>query len=123
MANARKRETVFAVQLDRLPRVTRDELWILDRVRGFRAIDTIGSSIPEVVIDGATGLLVRPDDAVALATAIESLLANPTRARELGEAGRARVLDSFSVGRMAERTIAVYESVSGVMVDATGVVG
>ena len=90
---------------------------------GLPVVASEVSSIPEVVIDGATGLLVRPDDAVALATAIESLLANPTRARELGEAGRARVLDSFSVGRMAERTIAVYESVSGVMVDATGVVG
>lgn len=67
------------------------------------------SAIPEIVVDGETGLLVAPDDPAALAQALASLLADPARAQALGQAGRARALREFSVARMAERTIAVYE--------------
>lgn len=66
------------------------------------------SSIPEVVADGETGLLVEPDDAAALAGAIGALLDSPDRARALGEAGLARARAEFSVARMTERTLAVY---------------
>jgi glycosyltransferase involved in cell wall biosynthesis len=64
------------------------------------------SSIPEIVIDGETGLLVPPDDPAALATAITQALAQPG---SLGERGRARAREEFSVARMANRTLAVYE--------------
>jgi glycosyltransferase involved in cell wall biosynthesis len=52
------------------------------------------SALPEIVVDGGTGLLVgaSPDD---LATAIEALLEDPARARAMGEAGRRRVLERF----------------------------
>jgi glycosyltransferase involved in cell wall biosynthesis len=70
------------------------------------------SSIPEIVVDGVTGLLVAPDDAATLASAVTALLADPARARSFGEAGHARALAEFSVARMAERTIAVYEEAS-----------
>jgi glycosyltransferase involved in cell wall biosynthesis len=66
------------------------------------------SSIPEIVVDGETGLLVRPDDPTVLAEAVNALLDDPTRAAALGEAGRARARAEFSVARMAERTAAVY---------------
>lgn len=66
------------------------------------------SSIPEIVVDGETGVLVRPDDPAAVAAAIGDLLDDPSRAKTLGEAGRARAASSFSVARMAERTVAVY---------------
>ena len=65
------------------------------------------SSIPEVVADGVTGLLVPPDDPAALAAAVNLVLADPGA---YGEAGRARALAEFSVARMADRTLAVYES-------------
>jgi glycogen(starch) synthase len=65
------------------------------------------SSIPEIVADGETGLLVAPDDAPALAAALSRVLDDP---KEYGERGRARALAEFSVAQMADRTLAVYEA-------------
>jgi glycosyltransferase involved in cell wall biosynthesis len=66
------------------------------------------SSIPELVGDGETGLLVPPDDAGALAEALLAVLGDPARATAMGTAGLARARAEFSVGRMAERTESVY---------------
>jgi glycosyltransferase involved in cell wall biosynthesis len=68
------------------------------------------SSIPEVVVDGETGILVPPDDPDALAAAVARLLDNP---EGYGAAGRARARQEFSVARMADRTLTVYESARG----------
>ena len=65
------------------------------------------SSIPEIVVDGETGLLVPPDDPGALAAAVNRVLADPSG---FGERGRARARSDFSVAKMAERTLAVYET-------------
>lgn len=46
---------------------------------GRPVVATRVGSIPEMVLDGYTGLLVPPRDAVALADAIESLLSDPVR--------------------------------------------
>jgi len=64
--------------------------------------------IPEVVVDGETGWLVPPGDPAALAEALRVSLADPTRARRMGEAGRRRVEAHFSWDRIAEHTLAVY---------------
>jgi glycosyltransferase involved in cell wall biosynthesis len=61
------------------------------------------SSLPELVADGETGLLVPPDDPQALADAVRA--ARP----ELGAAGRERARRDFSVERMAAKTAALYE--------------
>jgi glycosyltransferase involved in cell wall biosynthesis len=71
-------------------------------------VATRASAIPEIVVDGVTGVLVEPGDADAFARALEDLLADPARRHALGEAGRKRALADFSVARMAERTMAVY---------------
>jgi starch synthase len=70
--------------------------------------------IPEVVDDGVTGLLV-PYDAndvaafeAGLATAVNTLVADPARARAMGLAGRQRAIDHFDWSAIAERTLAVY---------------
>jgi glycosyltransferase involved in cell wall biosynthesis len=68
-------------------------------------------SAPELVEDGRTGMLVPVDDVDALAGAVSGLLADPPRAALLGRAGLERARREFSVARMAERTIATYESV------------
>jgi starch synthase len=67
------------------------------------------SSIPEIVVDTQTGLLVPAEDPAALAGAVTALLDDPARAAAMGEAGRVRARTEFSVARMAERTAAVYE--------------
>jgi glycosyltransferase involved in cell wall biosynthesis len=64
------------------------------------------SSIPEVVVDGETGVLVPPDDPAALAQAVTEVLADP---RDYGAMGRARAQKEFSVAHMADRTLEVYE--------------
>jgi glycosyltransferase involved in cell wall biosynthesis len=66
------------------------------------------SSIPEIVVDGETGLLVAPDDTAALAAALNRVLDDPDG---YGAAGQARARQEFSVAHMADRTLAVYESV------------
>ena len=65
------------------------------------------SSIPEIVIDGETGLLVPPDDPAALAAAVNAVLADPA---QFGERGLARAHETFSVSRMTQRTVTVYEA-------------
>ena len=67
------------------------------------------SSVPEIVADGETGLLVPPDDPGTLARALADLLQDPERAERLGAAGSERARREFSVDRMTSRTLEVYE--------------
>jgi glycosyltransferase involved in cell wall biosynthesis len=69
------------------------------------------SSIPEIVVDGETGLLVPADDADALATALLRVLDDPAG---FGAAGLARARAEFSVARMADRTVDFYRSSASV---------
>ncbi len=78
---------------------------------GLPIVATRVSAIPEIVVDGTTGFLAASGDAAAIATALSALLADPERRRAFGDAGRRRARDEFSVARMTERTIAVYEGV------------
>ena len=52
--------------------------------------------IPEMIVDGETGLLVPPNDEAALAAALASLLADPARRERFGREGRARVARLFT---------------------------
>lgn len=63
---------------------------------GLPVVATRVGSIPEIVQNGVTGLLVPGNDAQALAHAILELTRNPRRAEEMGRAGRARVEREFS---------------------------
>jgi glycogen synthase len=64
--------------------------------------------ILEVVQDGVTGALVPPGDAAALARAMNAVLADPARAREMGRAGRRRAEERFGWDVVAAQTEAVY---------------
>lgn len=87
--------------------------------------------IPEVVVDGEHGHLVAVDldaegvpldpDGFArdLAARVNQLLADPTTARRLGQAGRRRVLERFSWASVARRTAELYEQVLGLRPDPT----
>jgi glycosyltransferase involved in cell wall biosynthesis len=67
---------------------------------------------PELVVDGETGVLVPPRDPQALAAAIRALVADPERARRLGEAGYARVAKLFSADAMTKRVLEVYDEIA-----------
>jgi glycosyltransferase involved in cell wall biosynthesis len=76
---------------------------------GLPVVASNVSSLPELVLDGETGVLVAPDDPGALARGITQALDRP----ELGELGLARARSEFSVGRMTDRTAALYASILG----------
>jgi glycosyltransferase involved in cell wall biosynthesis len=71
---------------------------------GLPVVATDISSLPELVVDGETGVLVTPDDAAALASGIARALDRP----QLGEGGLERARSRFSVNRMADQTAALY---------------
>ena len=70
-----------------------------------------GGAVPEIVINGVTGLLFRPGDADHLAQCLERLLEDPTRARSMGEAGYRRLVDHFSIGRNVSATQQLYDRI------------
>lgn len=62
----------------------------------------------EAVVDGETGFLVPPGDAGAFAEAIRKILHDPSLARRMGEAGRRRVKEHFSLDRMVANVEKTY---------------
>jgi len=77
---------------------------------GVPVVATNVGGIPEVVVDGRTGLLVPPGDPHAAAGAIDRLLADQALARRLGDAGRELVRSRHSRERMVAETCAVYDA-------------
>lgn len=73
-------------------------------------IATRVSAIPEIVVDGETGLLAEAGDDETIAAHLEALLTDASRRLALGRAGRARALSEFSVARMADRTLEAYRA-------------
>jgi glycosyltransferase involved in cell wall biosynthesis len=76
---------------------------------GLPVIGSRVGGIPEMIVDGETGLLVESRNAAALAAAIESLVRDPGRARAFGRAGRARAEQVFSVAAHVSHVQAVYD--------------
>lgn len=73
-------------------------------------VATAVGGIKDIVVDGQTGLLVDPDNADALASAIECLLQAPERAIAMGEAGLQRIQASFSLNSMAAKYDTLFKS-------------
>ncbi|MET0577069.1 MAG: glycogen synthase, partial [Ilumatobacteraceae bacterium] len=75
--------------------------------------------IPEVVVDGETGLLVHYDEAdpdafeTGLADAVNALVGDPATAAAMGAAGRERAISVFGWDTAARRTLDIYESLVG----------
>ncbi len=69
-------------------------------------------SIPEIVQQGETGLLVPAQDVSALAQALETLIGNPELRDRFGKAGFQRVKKKFAVERMVRKTTEVYQEAS-----------
>jgi glycosyltransferase involved in cell wall biosynthesis len=76
---------------------------------GKPVIATAGGGVPEIVEDGKTGILVPMGDVQAMAEAISCLLADPVLAASMGERGRERVRDHFTIEKKARKVEAVYQ--------------
>ncbi|MFB3787130.1 MAG: glycosyltransferase family 4 protein [bacterium] len=77
-------------------------------------LPVIGSNIgglPEVIDEGRTGYLVEPDNVEALAARIQELWNNPLLGRQLGLAGREKVLREYTEDMYLQRLLAAYRRV------------
>jgi glycosyltransferase involved in cell wall biosynthesis len=66
--------------------------------------------VPDVVLDGVTGLLAEPRSVPALAAASRALLLDPARRRAMGAAARARVLARHDLGPARERLASALQA-------------
>ena len=67
--------------------------------------------VPEIVVDGETGLLVPVGDVESIASAVASLLEAPARRRALGVAGRQRAMAHFSIEAHARKVETLYREI------------
>jgi glycosyltransferase involved in cell wall biosynthesis len=74
-------------------------------------VGTTVGGIPEVIVEGETGLLVPPREARRLAQAMGRLMADADYRAELGRRGRELVVERFTMDMMAAEIEAVYEVV------------
>jgi rhamnosyl/mannosyltransferase len=80
---------------------------------GLPVVNTnLDSGVPFVSLHQQTGLTVPPEDAGALAVAINQLLQNHELRASLGRAARLRAVQEFSLESMASRTLSLYERIA-----------
>jgi glycosyltransferase involved in cell wall biosynthesis len=82
---------------------------LIEAMASSRAIVT--TDIPgcrELVVDGRNGIVVAPRDVQALSAALESLIRDPERCRQMGVAGRTMVEQSLSLDKVLQETLALY---------------
>ncbi|HXN58929.1 MAG TPA: glycosyltransferase family 4 protein [Acidimicrobiales bacterium] len=75
--------------------------------QGRPVVATRVDGLSDIVVDGSTGLLVRPNDPKALAAALDRLASDPSFAQMLGRTSRERV-KLFSFDAMVEALLSVY---------------
>ena len=78
--------------MDNLPTVIMEAM-----AAGLPVISTPVAGVPEMVEAGVTGELVPPHDPLPLADAIEKIITQPERARQMGAAGREVAAEKFSI--------------------------
>jgi glycosyltransferase involved in cell wall biosynthesis len=97
-----------------LPSVARSEAYGLVQLEAHLAGTPVVSTrlptgVPFVNEDGVTGLTVRPGDVAALAEALRILITDQVLCARMGATARTRVLREFTVARMVDQTLAIYE--------------
>ncbi len=105
------RRVMNAMDLVVLPSVAIEGLGIALIEAAFLGKPVVGSDAPgirEALVDGETGLLAPPANAEALADAIETLLSDPQMARSMGEKGKRRAEDMFTLDHMVTRADELY---------------
>lgn len=74
-------------------------------------IATNVGGIPEIIVDGESGLLVPPKNSEKLAEAVLMLIQNKELRIRIGENGYIRFKEKFTIEKMVEKTISVYEEI------------
>ncbi|TPV96466.1 MAG: glycosyltransferase family 4 protein [Myxococcales bacterium FL481] len=77
---------------------------------GCALVTTDAPGCRDFVVHGKHGLLVPPRDSVALADAIDQLIADKDQREMLGRAARAKVESGYTNEQVAQRVLAVYDS-------------
>lgn len=101
-----------------LPSIEKSEAFgvvLLEAMRAARPVivsDVPGSGMGWVVQNNKTGILVTPGDSQELREAIIELRDNPARCAALGNAGRQRFLENFTLGRIAQLTEQLYHDMT-----------
>jgi hypothetical protein len=75
---------------------------------GLPVVSTRHGGIPELVIEGETGLLVGEHETAALTEALRHLLTSKETRLQLGAAGRERIVREFSLDQQAQRYLEIY---------------
>ena len=78
---------------------------------GVPAIASSAGGLPEVIVDGETGLLVPPADVDALTAALSKLLDDSALRARYAEAARAHAAASFTLDAMIDAHVDVYNAV------------
>jgi rhamnosyl/mannosyltransferase len=107
-----------------LPSVTRAEAFGMVQLEamaaGLPVINTdIASGVPEVCINGKTGITVPPGDISALSEAMRLLMDRKDLRNQFGEAAQARIKAEYTADLMVARTSSVYSEVLGAANDPT----
>jgi glycosyltransferase involved in cell wall biosynthesis len=84
----------------------------LAMAHGVPSVASDVEGLRTLVSDGTTGVRIPPGDASALARAIAGLLADPDRARSLGEAGRRATATNHHPDLEAERLAGLYQEIA-----------
>ena len=68
------------------------------------------NGIPELIHDGADGLLVSPSDIDGLAAAIDRLIQDATLRKDLGAAGRERIIEAYELARSSDHLAGIFST-------------
>jgi glycosyltransferase involved in cell wall biosynthesis len=81
-------------------------------MRGTAVVASASGALTEIVADGQTGFLVRPDDPAALAEILRRLLSRPELAEEIGMAGRTFAREYLDQATQVSRFVELYRALS-----------
>jgi colanic acid/amylovoran biosynthesis glycosyltransferase len=76
--------------------------------KGIAVLSTYHSGIPEIVIDGVTGLLTRERDSDTLAERLSYLISNPDKRQELGSRGRQFIKENYDINKLNDQLVEVF---------------
>ena len=75
---------------------------------GLPVVSSNSDGVPEIVVDGKTGRLVRPRDSDALNAAVMEMLENSNTLKEYGRAGRQRVMELYDIQKIVDQIEILY---------------